>query len=578
MSHRASIAPHDCVGSNLNVLTRGNQVMRVDPRENEALNEVWLSDRDRFSYEALNSDERMQRPMIRQLGKWRETDWNTALEYTVSSLQQLIKDQGADQLGALASPGSTLEEQALLARLMRALGSNNIDHRLRQQDFSGQQYDALYPWLGQSVAEMEEQDAILLIGSNIQKDQPIIGHRIRKANLKGAVVMAVNAIDYGFNFSVRYQCVVAPALMVSELAAIAVAAQQQQGDNTAVSTELQALLNGMTVSDKHRAIAGQLIAAEKSTVLLGSQALMHPSYAQLQALATLIATTCATRLSILSQGANSAGACLAGCLPHRGVAGSAVTPAGLDARAMLEASLKAYVLLNVEAESDCSDPLTASNALMDAQFVVSLSAFRSKAIEKYADVILPVTPFTETSGTFVNVAGQWQSFPAVVAPQGEARPAWKVLRVLGNLFDIDGFEYVSSDEIRAELEQACAGVGVDNSRAVNMTAPAAPVAGLVRIADVPIYAVDALTRRARALQLTADAAPLAVVINSLEAGRLSLTAGAEVNVQQQGEQQRLAVMIDERVPDGCVMIAAGVNGSAGLGRYGTAVQITACNS
>jgi len=576
MSHRASIAAHDCVGSNVDVLTRRNEVMRVDPRENELLNEVWLSDRDRFSYEALNGEDRLLQPMVRQQGKWQETDWNTALEYTVSSLQKLIKDQGAEQLGALASPNSTLEEQALLAKLMRGLGSNNIDHRLRQQDFSGQQYDALYPWLGQSVAALEEQDALLLIGSNVQKDQPIIGHRIRKASLKGGVMMAVNAVDYDFNFKLQNKCIVAPAQMVAELAAIAIAAQEQQG--AGVNAELQALLNGAAVGDNHRAIAEQLINAGNSTVMLGTQAIMHPSYSLLQTLAAQIAASTDSRMAVLSQGANSAGARLAGCLPHRGVAGMALDHQGLDARAMFEQSLKAYMLLNVEAECDCADPLAATNALMDAQFVVSLSAFKSKAIEKYADVILPVTPATETSGTFVNVEGLWQSFSAVVAPQGEARPAWKVLRVLGNLFDVDGFDYISSDEIRAELQQSCGEISVNNHRQAALTGAAAAVDGLERIADVPLYAVDAITRRAASLQLTADAAALSVRINSAEAGRQSLAGVSEVNVQQQGEQQRLPLVIDERVPDGCAMIAAGVAGAEELGRYGAAVKITACSN
>ena len=576
MSHRASVAGHDCVGSNIDVLTRANQVMRVDPRENEGINEVWLSDRDRFSYEALNGSDRLQHPMIRQQGKWQEADWNTALEYTVNSLQKLIKDEGATQLGALASPSSTLEEQALLAKLMRGLGSNNIDHRLRQQDFSAEQHDALYPWLGQKITDLEEQQAILLVGSNIQKDQPIIGHRIRKANLKGAVIMAVNAVDYDFNFTLTHKTVTAPAQMVGELAAIVVAAQEKQGVD--VSADVQALLNGVVVGEQHRDMADQLSKVDNSAVLLGNQALMHPAYAQLQSLAAMLAETCHSRLGTLSFGANSAGACLAGCLPHRGVAGAKVEQPGLDAQAMLEKSLKAYLLLNVEAESDCADAWMAINALMDAQFVVSLSAFKSKAIEKYADVILPVTPFTETSGTFVNVEGQWQSFSAVIGPQGEARPAWKVLRVLGNLFDVDGFDYVSSDEIKAEIAQACSGVVVDNKRDAQLGAPVAMIDGLVRIADVPIYAVDAITRRAGSLQMASDAAVLTAMINGSEAERLSLLQQTEVNVQQQGEQQRLPLVIDERIPDGCVMIAGGVSGSDGLGRYGAAIQIAACNN
>lgn len=572
MQTKPSISAHDCVGSNLNVLSRANEVMRVDPRENEAINEVWLSDRDRFSYEALNSVERLRQPMIRIDGQWQETDWKTALEFTVTRLQSVIKEQGAEQIGALVSPSSTLEEQALLAKLMRGLGSNNIDHRLHQQDFSGQANDLLYPWLGQNIAILEDLDSILLIGSNIQKDQPIIGHRVRKAAVAGAVVSVVNACDYDFNFNVTEKCIASPAQMVGDMAAIVIAAHEQK--QKAVASDLNALLLNATIDDKHRAIAKSLIDADQATVLLGTQAILHPSYDQLLNLATLLAEVTQSKLSQLSIGSNSAGACLSGCLPHRDRAGKVLDRPGLHAKDMLDQSLKAYLLMNVEPEYDSADPHTAINSLLDAQFVVSLSAFSSKAQEQYADAILPITPFTETSGTFINIEGRWQSFAAAVSPYAEARPGWKVLRVLGNLFDVSGFDYVSSEEIKAELETACHNIQVGGKRVVTFSAPATAVKGMVRIADVPIYAVDGITRRAKSLQMTADAATLSAVINSSEVKRLKLEGFNEVDVQQNDERIRVTLSIDSQVPNGCVMIVTGVPGSEALGRYGAAIQIT----
>jgi NADH-quinone oxidoreductase subunit G len=331
----------------------------------------------------------------------------------------------------------------------------------------------------------------------------------------------------------------------------------------------------VTVGDNHRRIAENLINAKHGSIIIGTQALMHPAYAQIQNLAALLAATCNSRLGTLSLGSNSAGACLAGCLPHRTMAGSHQEQSGLNARTMFEESLRAYLLLNVEPESDCCDPATAINALIDADFVVSLSMYQSKMIEAYADVILPVVPFTETSGTYVNVEGLWQSFSAAVAPQGEARPAWKVLRVMGNLLDIAGFDYVSSDEIRAEVEQACQSIVIDNRRPLHLAASLPAVSGLVRIADLPIYAVDPITRRASSLQMTADAAGLVATVNAEEAGRCSLEGQTDVEVRQDGETVSVPLRIDATVPDGCVRIDCGLPGAEKLGRYGEVIELVA---
>jgi len=572
MNTQESIAPHDCVGSNINIKLRKKQVMRVDPRENEQLNECWLSDRDRFSYEAVNDESRHLKPMVRLNGKWQETDWSTALEFTVEGLKKVLGDHGPHQVGGLVSPSSTVEEMFLAQKLMRGFGCENIDHRLRQQDFTDQDIDPVFPWLGSAIEDLDTRDAILLVGSNVRKDQPILGHRIRKSVKNGGSVMAVNSIDYDLNFDLAEKVITNPAEMIGALAEIAKAALEQ--NKTATPEGLSALLVDCQVSDSSRRIAERLSNANQGTVLLGCQLQQHPDYSLLRSLAGTIAEVCSVQLGFLTSGANSSGAYLAGVLPHRKSAVRDNGGSGLNAKTMLDESLKAYLLLNVEPEYDCADAATATNAMMDAEFVVSLSAFNSKAIEKYANVILPITPFSETSGTYVNAAGDWQSFSAAVVANGEARPAWKVLRVLGNYFDIDGFDYVSSEDVRDEISNQVADIQPDNVIAWRYPQANLENKGLLRLADTPLYAVDSIVRRADALQQTADSLQATVYINETEASRLSLSDGQSVMVQQGGEAIELSLTIDKRISDGCVLIPSGITGSESLGLYGHVVSIS----
>ncbi|HID48884.1 MAG TPA: NADH-quinone oxidoreductase subunit G, partial [Chromatiales bacterium] len=407
--------------------TRGNKVMRALPRENEALNEVWLSDRDRFSYTGMVSDDRATRPMIKQGDTWKEVEWETALGYAVEGLKTVQARNGADQIGALVSPSATLEEQYLLQKLVRGLGSHNIDHRLRQQDFSDQDVAPLAPVLGQSVADLARLDAALLIGSWLRKDQPILAHRLRQAALGGANIMVVNPLDYEFNFPLAEKLISPPAQMVNNLAAVAKALLTLSGQPAPAG--LDALLENVTVHDAQLDIARHLFNAESAAVLIGSQAMNQPELAGLRALANVIADQSGARLGYLSEGANAVGACLAGSLPHRGPGGSDPGGAGLDSRAMLSQGLAAYMVFGVEPEYDCASPGAALAAMEAADFVVSLSAFATDRMRGYADVILPISLFAETGGTFVNAEGNWQSFEGAVSPPGEARPGWKVLRV-----------------------------------------------------------------------------------------------------------------------------------------------------
>ncbi len=569
-----SVSPHDCAGSAMTVLTRGRRVMRVDPRENEAVNECWLSDRDRFSYEGLNSPERLTVPMVKRDGRWEQTDWNTAMQAAVAGLAGVRSRSGADQIGTLVSPNATLEEHYLAQQLTRALGSQHVDHRLRQADFRGEEGAPLYPSLGQPIAALGQLDAALLIGSWIRKEQPILAHRLRQAALKGASIMFLNPVAWDWNFPVAANIAASPAEMTSRLAAIARAVFDRSG--VAVPGDLEALLKSATVDDEARAIATRLVEARKGTIMLGGIAGMHPDYAVLRALAAAMARAADCTLGFLTGGANVAGAWLAGAVPHRGPAGARPGgESGLDARAMIERGLKGWLLVNIEPEFDCADPAGALAALGQAECVVVLTPYLSATMQEYADVLLPVSPFTETSGTFVNGEGRWQSFAAVVPPLAETRPAWKVLRVLGNLLDLPGFDYMSSEEVRDTL-RAATGDTLPAS-ALDWAVPASPVAvggGLMRAAFVPIYAGDNILRRAGALQQTADARYAALArVHPAMAAKLSLEDGDLALVRQGERSAELRIALDGRVADGSIVIATAIAGARGLGPAFGAVTV-----
>lgn len=567
---RDSISPHDCVGSNLNVQTRGNRVMRVLPRDNESINECWLSDRDRYSYEALNSADRLQAPMIRADGRWSATDWKTALEFAATGLRRVIDKHGPEQLGALAAPTATLEEFYLLQKLVRALGSANVDHRLRQLDFSDDDAMPIYPGLGQSIEDLERLEAVLLVGTNIRKDQPMLAHRLRKAQLKGGHIMAINPVDYAFTYRLSQKIITNPADIGRSLACVAKALADAKGIRP---TGVAAWFSALQPSEEERQIAERLASKERAAVILGNLATSHEHAAQLRALAALVADLASATFGQLSQ-ANSVGAWLAGCVPHRGPNGVAVS-AGQDAHTMISEPLKAYVLLGVEPELDCLDGHRARHAMATAEFVVMLTPFKptpatTDAME-YADVLLPLAPFTETAGTFVNCEGRWQAFAAVVQPLADTRPGWKILRVLGNFLDQPGFEYVSIEDVRSEIKRP----GVDQG--AEPTSPSVPANingahdGLYRIVETPIYAVDNLVRRAPALQATADNPPPAARMNAAQATVLGLDGVEQVAVRVGDGTATLDLVIDPRVADGCVLVPAGYPQTASLAAQGEAI-------
>jgi len=569
MTPHASIAPHDCIGSSVTVWTRGNQVMRVDPRENEAINEVWISDRDRFSYEALNEPGRLLSPRIKRDGHWQDADWTTALQFAVEGLRATLGKHGASQLGTLVSPSATVEEALLAQKVTRGLGSAHVDHRLRQIDVHGQETMPVFPSLGLAIDEVQGLDAALLIGSHVRKDQPILAHRLRQAALRGAKVMFVNPLNYEFNFPVHRNIAAAPHLMEAQLAGV-VRGLLDIGERP-VPRELAPLLEKVVADADQIEIARSLLGGQRRAVLVGTQAHMHPAFASLRALAGAIAELSGASFGYLTEGANGAGAWLAGAVPHRAVGGATVAAPGMSATEMLRAALKAYLLVGVEPELDTALGAIAGDAMRSAEWVVALTPFRSEFLEAYSNVMLPVSPFTETSGTFVNAEGRWQSFGGAVTSPGDARPGWKVLRVFGNLLDLQGFDYVSSEEVRDEVHGLAPPESArDDWRAAVPVARSANTGDtLIRVADVPIYAGDGIVRRAPALQATVDAQTAAVSLSDATAQRLGLSTGVRVTVRQGNHSIALPVEIDPRVPEGCAYIPVGLAEATHLGEgYG----------
>ncbi|MDO8311291.1 MAG: NADH-quinone oxidoreductase subunit NuoG [Sideroxyarcus sp.] len=554
LSRRRSISAHDSLGSNLAVQTKNDRVLRVLPIENEAINECWLSDRDRFAYEGLSSADRLTRPMIKQDGKWQEVEWQVALEYVAHGLRHITKGAGAEQVGALATANSTLEELYLLQKLMRGIGSQNVDFRLRQSDFSADSKQQGAPWLGMSIADISRADRFLIVGSFLRKDHPVLAARIRQAVKKGAQANIIHSADDDLLMKVAHKAIVAPDAMVNLLLQVA----------QALAAEKQTSAGGLpqvTPSTEAAAIAKSLASGERIAVLLGNFAQQHPQAAQLQALAQQVAALSNGKFGFFGEAANSVGGYLAQAVP--GVQ-------GLNAAAMLAHPRKAYVLLNVEAELDCANPQQAVAALQSADTVIVLSAYRHKALD-YADVLLPIAPFTETSGTFVSAEGRVQSFKGAVKPLGEARPAWKVLRVLGNLLKLDGFDFDTSEAVRDEaLENVDVAAKLNNSISGVEVKFAAATPVLQRVSDVPIYATDAVVRRSAPLQATSDAAIPKVWMHSQELNNIGVKTGMNVKVSQGTGSVKLMSAADDRLPKGVVRVAAGHAATAALGEmFGT---------
>ncbi|TXI25856.1 MAG: NADH-quinone oxidoreductase subunit G [Nitrosomonas sp.] len=571
LSRRKSISPHCGLGSNLIVQVKQNRVMRILPRENEEINECWLSDKDRFSYEGLNSEDRLSKPMIKRNNQWITCDWQEALLFVVQNLKACVSQYGGRAIGALGSPHSTLEELYLLQKLVRGLGSNNIDHRLRQSDFRADNYQQGIPWLGMPIAEVSNLKSILIIGSNLRKDHPLLALRVRQAVKSGAQLSIVNSTDDDLLTKVAQRAIVAPSELVRTLAQILKAIIEYR--YVEIADKIKETLTKVNVTDVTRAIANNLVSNQPAGIFLGNLSQHHPNYSEIFLLAQEIAKVTSAKLGVFGEAANSVGAYVAGAIPNRKL-GNLTTngeEVGLNAIQMLNAeavsACKAYILVNLEPEYDTYNPQSALERIKGAEFVVSLSSYKGN-ITDYADVILPIAPFTETSGTFINTEGRVQSFNGVVSPLAEARPAWKVLRVLANLLELKGFDYETSEQVCTELLSDYGNVADHLNNRINeftVNLNEANVNGIERIGEVNIYQSDPIVRRASSLQLTRDAHyPRAIISPSLME-KLGLRVGDKITIKQGVGESQLEVEQSESIPDNCIRIASAFNQTATLG-------------
>jgi NADH-quinone oxidoreductase subunit G len=556
LQRRKSVSPHDSLGTNLIVQVKGGKVMRVLPLENEKINECWLSDKDRFSYEALDNADRLINPMIKQGGQWQETDWQTALEYVAHGLRNIRHEHGADSIAAVATAHSTVEELFLLNKAMRGFGVNNVDFRLRQSDFALD--GSVTPWLGMPIAELSNLKRAFVIGSFLRKDHPLVATRLRQAVKGGAKLSVLHGSDDDNLIPTTNKLIAAPTDWLAVLSEVvsAVAAAKE--------TAAPAGFENVQAGDVAKAIAASLVAIDgdlPGAVLLGNAAANHPQASQIHAAAQWIANATGAKFGYFVEAANTVGGHLVGATTN------------VD---LFSVPKKAYVLLNAEPELDAANPQQAVAALSGAEMVIAMSPFKHGM--DYADVLLPISPFTETAGTFVNCEGRAQSFNGTVKPLGETRPAWKVLRVLGNLLGLQGFDYDTAESIR---DEALGKGTTDLSAKLNNVAKLAPTAAsrseesgsLQRLADVPIYFADAIARRSEPLLRTADGQqPLARLPKAL-AERLGVAAGDVVKVTQGNGSALLVADVDARLPANVVRVAAAHPATATLGAMFGAITV-----
>jgi len=559
-----SIARHDAVGSNIEFHTSRGKVLRVVPRDNEQVNETWLSDRDRFSYLGFNHEQRALEPMIKRNGEWQKTDWQTAMEVAIEGLKAVKTKHGAEQIASLISATASLEEGYLFQKLVRGIGSNNIDHRLRQQDFSDD--GVSYSDDDWSLAQLENNDAILLVGCNIRSEQPIIAHRIRQAAMNGTSVSSINFYESDFLMPIEKQMTVNAHSLMTTLSGVAKALLALK----AHAKEWDDVLDLVRPSAEEQTLAMHLSNAMTSTIIIGALANNHPQAAKFRALCRLISDLSSTKLLVLPE-SNSQAMAAVQALPYQ----ANTDETGLNAQQMWQNSCRSYVLFGVEPEHDCADPVLAQSALQQASFVVSINSYLTDTILNYSDVILPLAAYAETSGTFVNIDHQWQSFTGAVPAQGESRPGWKILRVLGNIAKLNGFDYVSSqdiyDEVRDEITLRSKAQNKGNTIPENLDVNSD---SLMLISEVPMYQTDAVVRRSAALQNTPENQDLSLArLCSQTAEKFGLSEAEKMTIHQGDHTLTVGFTVDDSIAINCIYLASGISATAALGAAFSSVTV-----
>ena len=558
LTQHAAVSWHDCVGSNTYVHTRGSEVIRVVPRENESINETWISDRDRFSYVALKSAKRITQPMMRENGELVAVDWETAL----NAAAQKISAAGTD-IAALMSPQATLEEHYLAQKLLRGLGSNNIDHRLDQVDFSAQEAAAVMPWLGRSLQSLESLDSALIVAANLRYQQPMISHRLRKAVINnGASVSSIGHIGGQYNFKLHRELNGSAEQLVHDLAALVAALAESSGSK--LSPRLTKMLKTVSVEADHRAIAKSLQLAN-TAVIVGLEALSSPYLSLIQELCETITSLSESTLGYLSTSANSAGACLAGATPHRAAAAIASESIGENAQQILSAKHRLLIsfALNPTLDLRGGDSLRDNN-----ETIIAISCFDNEFLREQADLVLPLASLIESSGSFVNVEGLWQSFKGCLKASGDSRQGWKILAALGQVLVPGQFDYADSMAVRDELKALCHDVSLSNLCGLQSERSELPklATSLQKISLIPLYASDEMTRQSAPLQATPiSKAQNALLLNEKQAKKSKLLGCEQVHVKQGHATAVLPLRIDDGIPDGCVYIPGGIDAVKHLG-------------
>jgi len=558
---RPSVAAHDGLGSNLYYHTRRGKLMRAVPRDNDAINEVWISDRDRYSHFGLYAEDRLLTPMVKTDGEWQETTWDEAIQAAASSLGGAAHDDGGESLGVLMSASAFNEEYYLAQKLARALGSNNIDHRLREQDFRDQSSLPVAPRFDQSLEDMADVDAVFLLGSNIRHEAPIIGHKIRQAARNGASVSVLNPMDYNFHFDADDKQIVAPQDMLAALGRIAAAVHEATGGK--IPGGIESLVQKWRPNEQAQSLAATLIGAASPLLVIGQIAMAHDQAAALRSLAHFIADAASVAVCTLPSGGNPAGAWIAGAVPHRTAGGVSAENPGLDAVSMLGQPLNTFLLWDFEPDLDTADSAATLGALAAADTVVAVTTYAGQAVRANANIMLPLAPLMESEGRLTSLDGQVQEVTPAGAPSGQARAGWKILRRLGHELGLENFEYVELADVRAELD-AGLNNGLDISAVPNIKAPARK-RGLYRLGDVPMYSADAICRRSTPLQETVHAANGFINLNPEDARSLGLGDGASARVSQGDNSAELPVRLAQEIPKGTARLPAATSGHAQLG-------------
>jgi NADH-quinone oxidoreductase subunit G len=563
LTQHATVSPHDCVGSNLFLHSRSGRVMRVVPRENESINESWISDRDRFSYSSIQSDKRCRVPMVRENGKLKETSWESAIEIAVDKLGA-IANKDANKLAMLISPQATLEEHFLAQKLLRGLGSNHIDHRIGQVDFQQQNKEPVMPWLGRSIESLEALDAALVIGANLRFEQPILAHRLRKSAIhNGAKIASISHLSNQCNFDLLADKNGSRESQLRDLAAIAVSVAKIS------KIEITSVIEALTIKAKpdgtHRAIAEALIQGEQSAIIVGLQAIASPYLSNIRSLCEYITSATGSTLGYLSTSSNSAGACLSGSLPHRNVAAENLKSTGQNVTEIISNKHGVLITFGLNPESDLASSSSGQEIGRQNDFIISFDSFENGFNQAKADLVLPMAVFAETSGTFVNVEGLWQSFKGCVNPVGEARPGWKILASLGQLLLPGEFGYQTSTDVKDEVRVACSDLRLNNLTGFEATLKTLPAISKSLQANflLPLYGSDELARFSNDLQKTSiSRAQNALVMNTGQATKLKLLDAETVQVKAGALSVTLPMRFDEAVADGCICIPAGLIDSA----------------